>query len=267
MEKKIYVPTNEELLVMQDMEVNVYKYLLVKAIEALTIEGTKFPSKGILKSAYKYLREDPDIAYAICRMYPKELKYSEIARYDVSLCKQILSTKKDMSIYELDNLAYFNEGVTSNIIIAELVIDELEKKLPSTPQYRFEYIDSVELDDGSINQSSLINDIFGVKYLIDQSTIYSPELIRKLTTIEPAYNLRISDDCFNQSHFNWGNQNKQGKSNRQRNLETSIDSYAARYKLDPSVGSEYIGQDIINKPDTNVKRLMRCIHQNKNNLY
>ena len=80
--KKVYIPTMDELYQMQDITDghSIYKYILIKAIESLIIDGINYPNKGMLKSAYKYLRENPDIAYAICKLYPEEIKYSEYAK-------------------------------------------------------------------------------------------------------------------------------------------------------------------------------------------
>ena len=85
--KKVYIPTMDELYQMQDMTngQSIYKYILIKAIESLVIDGVNYPNKGILKNAYKYLKENPDIAYAICRMYPSEIKYSEPGKYVVEI--------------------------------------------------------------------------------------------------------------------------------------------------------------------------------------
>ena len=93
--KQVYVPTMDELYLIQDEVTgyNLYKYLLVKAIESLIMEGINLPNKGILKNAYKYLRENPEIAYAVCRLYPEEIKYSEYARNDMDLCEELITNE------------------------------------------------------------------------------------------------------------------------------------------------------------------------------
>ena len=85
MEKKIYVPTEEELYTMQEMGANVYKYLMIKAVESIILDGKNYPSKGILKNAYQYVQEDPYLSYMISLMYPNEVQYSKRARNNKDL--------------------------------------------------------------------------------------------------------------------------------------------------------------------------------------
>ena len=97
--KKVYVPTMDELYLMQDISngQSMYKYILIKAIESLIITGINFKDKGILKKAYKYLRENPNIAYAICSLYPEEIKYSEYAMNDIDLCLNTINRKNNQN--------------------------------------------------------------------------------------------------------------------------------------------------------------------------
>ena len=100
--KKVYVPTMDELYQMQDITCghSMYKYILIKAIESLIIDGINNQNKGILKHAYKYLRENPDIAYAICSLYPEEIKYSEYAKNDTILCLDLIMAQTPATIGE-----------------------------------------------------------------------------------------------------------------------------------------------------------------------
>lgn len=150
--KKVYMPTMDELYQMQEMTngFSMYKYILIKAIESLIIDGKNYPNKGILKSAYKYLRENPDIAYAICRMYPEEIKYSECAQNDINLCLKLLDEKSidNHNIFNLDRLQYFENGlgVLTNDGVIQTTAHILASSLPNTPQYRFEYQENSLLD-------------------------------------------------------------------------------------------------------------------------
>ena len=65
--KKIYFPNMDKLHQIQSIVGgdNTYRYLLVKAIESLIVDGINYPNKGILKSAYKYIKENPDIVHSI----------------------------------------------------------------------------------------------------------------------------------------------------------------------------------------------------------
>lgn len=254
MEKKIYVPNEEELYTMQEMGVNVYNYLLAKVIELLILEGVKYPKKGILKTAYKYFRENPDIAYPICKMYPNELQHSQIARNEVPLCLDILNQDDDKSIYRLDNLIHFDEGVQTNTQVSEEVISVLGRELFYTPQYRFEYKSS-EYIGNRVVDNIILDNIFSVNY--DTNFISNEEVYHNLMTIEPAYALKINDKIFNSSRF---------IETRENALRKSVGNYLSRYNL-IGKNSEYLGQDILSNPNENTKRLIRCIKNNKDNIY
>ena len=53
--KEMYVPTMDELYLMQDMGSNIYRYLVANVIERLILDGLNTPARGVLKSACKYL--------------------------------------------------------------------------------------------------------------------------------------------------------------------------------------------------------------------
>ena len=229
--KKVYIPTIDELYKMQDMGTNMYEYLIVKAVESLIIEGVNYPNKGILKSTYKYLRENPYIAYAICRLYPEEIKYSNVMQNDLNLCLELIKEEKDNSVFNLDNLIYFENGagIYSNELLREKVVSTLANKLILNPRYRFEY-----------RENQLLDDIFGRKL---NRFIYPKK--DYLAEIEPSYGL-ITGDV---------------------NIKYYTDKYASRYGLNSSCFLEYQNKDILTNKDEDVKRLIKCIYQNKNNLY
>lgn len=146
--KKIFIPSMDDLYKMQDMHINILPYLYAKAIERLCVEYNNYPKMGsILRNEYKYLREDPVIAKAICMMYPNEVIYSDVVKYDTDLAMKLIGEPKNNDIYRLDNLSYFGNNLDSNLLIQREVINILYNELTNNPKYRFEYRDSRLLDD------------------------------------------------------------------------------------------------------------------------
>lgn len=248
--KKVYMPTMDELYQMQDLGVDIEKYLLVKAIESLALEGRVLTARGgILRLAYKYLRENPEIAYAICRMYPEEIKYSEIAQNDIRLLWDLLGQSEKpqdasgkqfyQTIYDLDNLAYFEHGagMLMNQRTVRYTIDELDKKLPNVPEYRFDY-----------RQSSLLDNIFTCNLPIDEINRF----IYKLAKIEPGYALKVEKQ-----------QLDEGSIGRKTILREGMQSYFERYGIEPTNYQKFEQKDVLTNPDTNVKRLLKCIKEHK----
>jgi len=254
MDKQVYVPSEEELYQMQDMGANVYKYLLVKAIETLAMDGIKYKNKGMFKNAYKYLRDNPEIAYAICKMYPEEMIYSETAREDIDLAIDITLKSDDRKIYRLDNLVYFENDVLNNCNVGEQAIYILKNKLPFTPQYRFEYKDFVFLGYDKSNHpilkyNKLLNDIFGCKY--GNPKFEKKDVIEDLITIEPAYALRYEEQL---------------KTDAVGLLRSGVNDYARRYGISNDVGYEYNKKDILTNPNEDVKRLVKCINNGEKKI-
>ena len=104
--KNVFIPSMDDLYKMQDMHINILPYLYAKAIERLCIEYNNYPKMGsILRNEYKYLREDPVIAKAICMMYPSEIMYSDIVKYDAGLAMKLISEPNNNDIYRLDNIS------------------------------------------------------------------------------------------------------------------------------------------------------------------
>ncbi len=161
--KKIFIPSMDDLYKMQDMNVNILPYLYAKAIERLCVEYNNYPKMGsILRNEYKYLREDPVISKAICMMYPNEVIYSDVVKYDTDLAMKLIGEPKNNDIYRLDNLSYFGNNLDSNLLIQREVINILYNELTNNPKYRFEYRDSKLLDDifmGRFDTTLFLDDV------------------------------------------------------------------------------------------------------------
>lgn len=234
--KEMYVPTMDELYLMQDMGGNVYKYLVAKVIEKLILEGINTPAKGMLKSAYKYLKEDYDVASAVCTLYPEEMKYSEILRYDSSFCLKLIEEPKPLD-RSLDNLSYFDTSAFNNIPVMNKTITRLNKVLLDNPKYRFTY-----------KQSKLLDDIFLGRVNLD--TIGYDEKIL-LASIEPAYLVK---------YFEYYSSLLEGAKTPDEVLKTSIFDYCHRYDIANWLGQKYRNKDILTNQPTEVKRLIKCIN-------
>lgn len=237
--KSVFIPSTNELYQMQDMNVNLYKYLLAKVIEIITVEGVNRPGNGILKSTYSYLKEDPYIAAAICSMYPEELKHTLIATTDIHLCLKLIKDYKEKTKCGLDYLSSFDASVLDNTIVLKEVITKLEQILKENPRYRFEY-----------QESQLLKKIFN-REISDIDIIFIKEVVPKLLNIEPAYGITLNDNYFNMYY------------ERSSNVSAAVNNYADTYGIPSRVGTEYIGKDILTNPDTEVKKLMRCINCRK----
>jgi len=241
MEKKIFVPTNDELYIMQDMGINMYDYLLAKVVEVLTIEGVKYPNKGILKTTYKYIKENPEIVYPICRMYPNEIQYSNVAKNDVNLCSRLLNDYRSKEIYSLDNLSYFSDDVSNNSLIIDNVISILNDKFHLAPQYRFEYKDN-----------NLLDSIFSRKLNINS---LKETTRNKLINIEPSYLLNISNELITEGYT------------KEQLLQRAVMLYTMRYGIHPEKNNQYKGMDILTTPDEKTDILIKTLKKNKDNIY
>lgn len=234
--KEIYVPTMDELYLMQDMGSNIYRYLVAKVVERLILEGVNTPAKGMLKSAYKYLRENYDVASAVCTLYPEEMQYSEILKYDPSFCLKLIGEPKPLDT-SLDNLSYFDEGTLSNVSVMNKTITRLNKVLIDNPKYRFTY-----------KQSKLLDDIFLGRVNLDNIG-YDEKML--LTSIEPAYLVKYYQNYL---------KSFEGTKDLKQVLEYGIFDFCYRYNVSNWLGSEYKGKDILTNQPTEVKRLIKCIN-------
>jgi hypothetical protein len=243
--KKVFMPSMDELYQMQDKGANIYKYIMIKAIESLVCNGLTYPSVGILKNAFNYLKEDPEIARAICTLYPEEMLYSSTARNDMELALRLMKANETRTS-GLDYLCMFDPSVLSNLTILREAILLLENELKVNPKYRFEYYGS-DLRFFKHGNGRLLDAIFNREISYDE-IMFMPNNLREkviasLTNIEPAYvnNFGISER------------------EKQQYLSSGINNYADRYGVSADVGTEYVGMDILTNPDQNVKRLLRCI--------
>lgn len=234
--KEMYVPTMDELYLMQDMGSNIYRYLVAKVVERLILEGVNTPAKGMLKSTYKYLRENYDVASAVCSLYPEEMQYSEILKYDSSFCLKLIEEPKPLD-RSLDNLSYFDEGTLSNVSVMNKTITRLNKVLIDNPKYRFTY-----------KQSKLLDDIFLGRVNLDNIG-YDEKML--LLSIEPAYLVKYYQNYL---------KSFEGTKDLKQVLEHGIFDFCYRYNVSNWLGSEYKGKDILTNQPTEVKRLIKCIN-------
>lgn len=243
--KELFMPTTEELYKMQDKGANVYKYILAKAVESIAIDGTNKPMKGKLKFAYNYLKEDPEISHAICRMYPEEIAYSEFAQNDVQLCTELLKQEASSIIYNLNRLSLFEEQAIDAPFIIDETVKILSKELPKEPRFRFNY-----------RNNKLLNEIFGGDlklscFMLDQTR---SSIISNITKVEPYYAIKFgSDEIFKKT--------TSSIPNPKTLLIEGVNSYANRYGISTDAGSEYYGKDILTNKPEEVKRLLKCIKQ------
>ena len=235
--KEVFMPSMDELYKMQDMGADLKLYLYAKAIEALCIEYNNFPRKGsILKNEFKYIREDEKITQAVCMMYPREIEFSEVSKYNPILAKQLITRKESRDIYRLDNISSFYTCASDNL--TPEAVDILSKELPNNPKYRFEYKQS--------KLNSVLDDIFMGKINIDNMCLFMnneqrQQFISKLSKIEPYYVMQLMDS-----------------ENKSSLLRLAVIEYINRY------GFNYISEgnkqeDILTNQTTEVKRLFRCI--------
>lgn len=246
--RKIYMPTENELYQMQGIigGDHMYKYLLIKAIEALIVNGLNYPARGILRNADEDIKNDSAIVHRIGLLYPYEIEHSQVAMNDSELCSKLLNGLEDRSIYGLDNLSRFSDEVNYYPKVIKQTVSTLADKLLDMPRYRFEY-----------HQSPLLESIFGCDTsLLDHCS--GPVILRELVDIEPGYALKLSDkDIEKHDMF----------SNRVNLLFDGFNQYRERYELSNYSEGKYAGKDILTDKDENVKRLIRTIYHDKNNLY
>lgn len=220
--KRVFMPTYNELYKMQDMGINILPYLYAKVIERLCIDYNNYPRRGsILGSEYKYLREDPNIAFGVCSMYPDEIKYSQVVQYDIDLAMRLISEEENFDIYRLDNLSLFSDSVSDNVFITREVIRVLSEEISKNPKYRFEYKDS-----------KILNDIFMGK--IDM--FLDSDMLLRLSSIEPYYGFKCDD---------------------RELLRCGMELYTKRYGIE----YEYDNRDILSNQSSDVKRLIKCINR------
>ncbi len=241
---KVYIPTMEELIELQKLGIDVYSYLIAKVTEIIIMEDQVY-EEGDMFEILDYLGPHPEIVYAICRLYPQKISESIITSKDADLCKKLLSTinKEDKTIYELDNiLMNFDESILFEKEIIKNVIQILTKHLSQCPKYRFDYM----------GPNILLDSIFSCELPIEKipSNTYT-----ELTTIDPVYYIKL----------NTKNNNNKREKTPDYIIQRGLAIYLNRYGIDEFDLSNYNQKDIINKPDDNVKRLIKCLEYHKNN--
>lgn len=230
--KKIYMPTDKQLDVMYEMGANIHEYVVAKMIESLVVDGVNFKNKGMLRSAYDYLVNDPDVVRGVCYLYPEEIPYSQLAESDIELLDALVNKSSSMDVYNLDNLLQFSSIVTNNIQVKRMVVDRLVSGLNERPEYRFEF-----------REGELLHQIFSCK-LLDNMLIVDKDIVRMAAMIEPVY--ALSDQIALDSK------------ERGKILIQGVEQYTNRYLLSDK-RYDKIGKD--------TKRLVKAIRRNNYNLY
>ena len=236
--KKVYIPSDETLDKMQELAGSkyLYCYMLAKAVESIVIN--KAPDKNILEDETKSIREDYYIQKAICYLYPEQVAYSECMQMENSFALDLLKRQPSNIIYNIDSIRHFDPMILYSTDVVYKVVSMLSQELPNTPTYRFEYKDN-----------QLLDSIFGceldklIKRLYGSQIHYARDLIK----IEPAYGVLLPDKYF------------ASLVDRGASLLSGISGYRNRYGISSVVGNEYRNQDILSNPDSNVKKLMKCI--------
>ena len=240
---KVYIPTMEELEKLQSLGVNVYNYIVTKVAETIIMEDRIY-DEGNMIEILGYLGDHPEIIYAICKMYPELLSQSIITSKDVNLCRKLIGSisKEDKTIYKLDDiLMNMDESILFDEGIIKTTVGFLASNLPSCPKYRFDYL----------GPNDLLDSIFSCELPISK---VSTDSYVDLTLIDPIYSVKLElsskDKKVQDVYFP---------------VQRGMSVYTGRYGINEYVGSEYQNKDIINKPDENVKKLIKCLDYHKQN--
>ncbi len=252
MEKKMYLPTEENLYELQKIknnnefnEVNIYAYLILKAIEKVLVDrknGVPFCEMD------DYILNLKDVIHGICWVYPKEIETFKKAKQDDDLCLGLLTKEKDSSIYNLDYLAKFDVAEPLNIQYFSLVIEKtlniLNEKLTNNPEYRFDY-----------KESDLLDSIFNVDLeKIESSTFAAFNKLMKIAA-SSIFGYKPKNDAG--LHFN-----KDEKIIMHREalfFQAGIREMLKRYDLSRFIGYDYQELDITKTSDERIKKLKRFL--------
>lgn len=240
--KKTYIPTKYELLSLQTLKVDIYKYLLTKIIDALVLEDIVYKKRNMFETAYNRFPEFPEILLPLAKMYPERIKDCDRAASDIELCKKILKSSQgeDKSVYQLDNLSYFSQTKYDADLI-KMVAGILSNKLTAMPKYRFDYQEPNILLD-AIFSCSL------PRPYLDADTITT------LIATDPAY-MAVHSDIL-----------QPGRKGNQSLITMNLVRYLNRYSL-VNAPNYYSKQDIVNAPDEKVKKLIRYLDHYKYNYH
>ena len=252
MEKKMYLPTEENLYEIQKIknnnefnEVNIYAYLILKAIEKVLIDR----ANGIPFSEMDdYILNLKDVIHGICWVYPEEIKNFKRAKQDDDLCIGLLDKEQDSSIYNLDYLAKFDVHEPLNIQYYSLVIEKtlkmLNERLINNPEYRFNY-----------QPSDLLDSIFTVD--LEKFNDMSFDFFNKLMKIDASYIFGYNPKSDTGLHFD-----KDEKVVMYREalfFQSGIREMLKRYDLSPFIGYDYQEIDITKTSDERIKKLKRFL--------
>ena len=240
---KVYIPTMEELIELQKLGIDVYSYLVTKVTETIIMED-KVYDEGDMFEILDYLGPHPEIVYAICKLYPQKIGESIITSKDPNLCNKLISTikKEDKTIYGLDDiLMKFDESILFDKEIIKNVVNFLSYHLSQCPKYRFDYM----------GPNILLDSIFSCE--LPKEKITSDSYVG-LTTIDPIYCIKLGLTF-----------NKRKNENLNYLIQRGMLIYLNRYGLDQYNLPNYNQLDIINKPDDNIKRLIKCLEYHKKN--
>lgn len=229
--KKVYIPTNEELICMKNDGLNIYTYLLNKTIESLIMEDILYEEEDMFEVSYNQFSEYPEIVYAIAKLYPERIKENDRAMNDTKLCMKLINSlqSKDKSIYGLDNMTQFSEDVLKDKNVIIETIKMLSTSIPKNPRYRFEYL----------GPNQVLDDIFAGEVNPD---IISNDIVDSITSIEPAYYIKLKD--------------RKDIINLHEKIKKSILRYSFRYGVN---GQEY------ELTDERTKKLIRQLEIHKKN--
>lgn len=237
--KKVYIPTEEELQQLNYLGINPYNYLLSKTVETLIMEDIIYGEIDMLDIAYEQLSEFPELVYSICKIYPEAIASSELASKNIDLAR--LLTKKiireDKTIYQLDNLSYFDQesDVISDIIVIENTVKNLSEHLTSTPRYRFDYR----------GPNILLDNIFSCELPID---FLSTDLYDDLISIDPIYITKLGIDLDKEKR-NYSQKKSFG-------LSRGLIRYLSRYNME---------EPNSNDQQEKTKKLIRYLDSHKQN--
>lgn len=233
--KKIYIPTEEELKKIQQLSGNdkLYMYILTKVVEKMLNEGM------IIKNGDKELITIPEIASAICYVYPQEIMYSDIAKQDLNLFMRLIERIPNNSVEYFEYLFDASTTIQYDQNLVSKLITLLCQRLHDNPRYRFNY-----------KESDILNSIFEIDYL--RFNNYNNETKDNLMTIDPIYLIKFLEDSKIDRDIIRESGNR---------LSDKINTYSSRYGINKEIGFNYRTRDILKRPDEKVKKLVRFMNK------
>lgn len=242
--KKVYIPSIEELeelekiisnsnIISTNNNFDLYSYCLAKKIEIIL-------ACGGLEHFGQEEKEDYTIVKSVIKYYPSDI-WCTPYNNDIYIAKEIIFNNKTQYKFGLDNVQFLSPKLLNENVFIKDVIDALLKTLMFNNEYRFEYADSI-----------ILNNIF-LKQL-SKEHINSPNY-QQLLKIEPAYILDIDKNNFNNTYYT----NDEITKLRQANtFANAIHSYSSRY----GIHNTYENSE---EKEVKQKKLVRFLQENKNN--